>query len=215
MTMDKNKQAVFVFDKLADLYQSKFMDVSLYADSFDLFCNNLKPSRPSVLEVACGPGNITRYLLDKRPDLKILGTDLSENMVELAKKNNPEAEFEVMDCRAISRIEKKFDGVMCGFCLPYLSREEVEQLIADAYSILNPGGLIYLSTMEDDYENSAWKKASTGDETFQYFYKEDDLAAMLAKSGFEILNVQRKAYTSGDNLVTDLVMIAEKPAAKI
>ncbi len=213
--MDKNKQAVYVFNKLADLYQAKFMDVSLYAESFDLFCDLLKTAKPSVLEIACGPGNITRYLLDKRPDLQILGTDLSENMVVLARKNNPDAEFEVMDCRAIASIRKKFDGLMCGFCLPYLSREEVAQLIADAYLILNPGGLIYLSTMEDDYENSAWKKASTGDETFQHFYREQDLAVMLAKSGFEILNVQRKEYTSGETAVTDLAMIAEKPANKI
>ena len=35
--MDKNKIAVGVFDKLATLYQEKFMDVNLYSDTFDFF----------------------------------------------------------------------------------------------------------------------------------------------------------------------------------
>jgi hypothetical protein len=40
--MDKNKQAVEIFNKLAQGYQYKFMDVSLYHDSFDVFCSQIK-----------------------------------------------------------------------------------------------------------------------------------------------------------------------------
>jgi len=39
-----------------------------------------------VLELACGPGNITKCLLSKRPDLEILATDIAPNILELAKK---------------------------------------------------------------------------------------------------------------------------------
>lgn len=53
----------------------------------------------AIVEVACGPGNITKYLLNKRPGFKIGGIDLAPNMVELAKVNNPTASFQVMDSR--------------------------------------------------------------------------------------------------------------------
>ncbi|MFK8007357.1 MAG: hypothetical protein AB8H03_13345 [Saprospiraceae bacterium] len=38
--MDQNKIAVDVFNKLAKTYQDKFMNVDLYKDSFDFFCQN-------------------------------------------------------------------------------------------------------------------------------------------------------------------------------
>ncbi|MBC7864483.1 MAG: class I SAM-dependent methyltransferase, partial [Bacteroidia bacterium] len=61
--MDKTKIAVTIFNKNANGYQNKFMDVNLYADTFDLFCNSIKNENAEILEIACGPGNITKYLL--------------------------------------------------------------------------------------------------------------------------------------------------------
>lgn len=209
--MDKNKIAVDVFNKLADLYQSKFMDVSMYHDTFDIFCHAIKTQQPKVLELACGPGNITKYLLTKRPDLKLLGTDLAPNMLELAKINNPQAEFALMDCRELGDLKEKFDALMCGFILPYLSKEEAEEMIKNTSRILHKGGVIYISTMEDDYSKSGYKKGSTGDEIYMYFHQADYLVTALKKNGFEILEEQRKIYQMQENVDTvDLILIARK-----
>ena len=209
--MDKTKIAVSVFDKMARSYQDKFMDVSLYGDSFDLFCKEIKTQNASVLELACGPGNITKYLLDKRPDLKILGTDLAPNMISLAKNNNPSAEFQLLDCRTILSLGKKFDAIMCGFCLPYLSKEETKQLVSDSYKILNSGGVLYISTMEDDYNKSGLRKGSGGDEIFMHYYEEYFLTGALLENNFTIIDVSRKEYPGQDgSKITDLIILAKK-----
>ncbi len=208
--MDKNQTAVAVFNKNANLYQDKFMDVNLYGPSFDLFCDTLKKDA-TILELACGPGNITKYLLDKRPDLKILGTDLAPNMVALAKINNPTAEFKVMDCRELTKVDKTFDAIMCGFCLPYLSKEEAIKLIADASQLLKPGGVIYISTIEDDYAKSALKKGSTGEEIFMHYHQADYLTQALKENKFMIIDLKRQDYPEKDGTkTTDLILIAEK-----
>lgn len=208
--MDKNQTAVAIFNKNANLYQDKFMDVNLYGNSFDLFCSTLKKDA-EILELACGPGNITKYLLNKRPDFKILGTDLAPNMLALAKINNPSAEFKIMDCREIGKFEKKYDAIMCGFCLPYLSREEALQLIADASQILKPGGVIYISTMEDDYAKSAFTKGSTGEELFMHYHQADYLTQALKENKFMIIDLKRQDYPEKDGTkTTDLILIAEK-----
>jgi ubiquinone/menaquinone biosynthesis C-methylase UbiE len=209
--MDKNQIAVATFNKLAKLYQDKFMDVDLYGDTFDFFCDTIAKENAEILEIACGPGNITKYLLNKRPDFKILGTDLSSNMVGLAQINNPNADFKIMDCREIGLLDKKYDAIMCGFCLPYLSKEEVTKLISDASKILKPKGLFYLSTMEDDYDKSAFKKGSTGDEIFMHFYPADYLTDVLQENHFKILTLKRQDYPTQDGTeTTDLIIIAEK-----
>lgn len=209
--MDKTKIAVDVFNKLAELYQSKFMDVSLYHDSFTVFCNAIKKSNAEVLELACGPGNITKYLISQRPDFKIVATDLAPNMVELAKINNPSAECVLMDSKNIGNLNQNYDALMCGFLLPYLSKEEAIQLISDATKILTKDGVIYISTMEDDYSTSGFRKGSTGDEIYMHYHQADYLMEALKNNGFELIEEQRKVYPANDGSDTvDLILIARK-----
>lgn len=205
--MDKSASAIAVFNKLASLYEQKFMNVDVYAAALDWLCRN---SKPKLLELACGPGNITRYLLEKRPDLQILGTDLAPNMIALAQKNNPQAQFSLMDCRDLLQLKQSYDTIVCGFCLPYLSMEETAKLIADTAQILHPGGLFYLSTMEADYAQSGEESSSTGDKVFMHYYQADDLTAMLQKQGFEVVYEQRVATTGNARSAADLILIGQK-----
>ena len=208
--MDQTKIAVDIFNKLANGYQDKFMDVSLYHDSLDIFCDNIKKENATVLELACGPGNITKYLLEKRPDLEILGTDLAPNMIELAKINNTTAEFQLLDFRDIESLNKKFDAIMCGFGLPYLSKEEAIQFIKDSNQQLNDNGVLYISTMEDDNTKSGFKTGSTGYTIYQNFHQADYLSATLEENGFNIIHLDRMEYIHNEEKTTDLIIIATK-----
>ena len=209
--MDKTKIAIEIFNKCANNYQEKFMNVDLYRETFDIFCNCIKERNPDILELACGPGNITKYLLEQRSDFKISGIDLAPNMIELARINNPTAEFQLMDCRDIRLINKKFEAIMCGFCLPYFSKEDAERLIKDSSELLNSGGVLYISTMEDDYTKSGFKKGSTGDEMYMYYHEADHLIKALKENNFEVIDLQRKVSTTPDGLiVTDLIIISSK-----
>jgi 2-polyprenyl-3-methyl-5-hydroxy-6-metoxy-1,4-benzoquinol methylase len=209
--MDNTQIAVDVFNKLAGEYQAKFMNVEQFKDSFDLFCNNIAREHADVLEIACGPGNITKYLLAKRPDFNILGTDLAPNMIHLAKINNPTATFQLMDARYIGKVGKQYDAVVCGFCFPYYSKEETNAFIRDASQILTATGVIYISTLEDDYSKSGIRTSSAGDQVYMYYHEADYLTATLLENGFHILGLTRKVYPAPDGTpTTDLVIVAGK-----
>ena len=208
--MDKTKIAIGIFDALAKVYEQKFMDVSLYHESLDFFCQNLKVTA-QILEIACGPGNLTKYLLQQNPDLEILATDLSHNMIALAQANNPNLECQLLDGRDILSVGRKFDAVLCGFALPYLSKAETEKFIADAAKILNPDGLLYLSTMEDDYAKSGWKTGSSGDQIFMHYHQADYLQGFLGENHLSIIYLERIRYPGPENTTTtDLVLIGKK-----
>lgn len=202
-------KAADAFDKSAKIYQDKFMDVSLYADELGLFCDNIATDNANVLDIACGPGNITRYVQDKKPGYHILGIDLSPKMLDLAQANNPTAKFQLMDCREIDSIEQKFEGIICGFCLPYLTPEEAVQLIVNVSGLLMPGGMFYLSTMEeDDHNKSRFQISSTGDQVYVNYHKEDYLSKAFKENNFEIVKTSRFTAPDKDGLmITDLVMI--------
>lgn len=210
----ENKEAVAeVFNRYAEIYQERYMDQSLYAGGLDCLLESLAGSPPKVLDVACGPGNITQYLLARKPELDVLGIDLAEKMLELARQNNPTAHFLQMDARSIEQLPSRFDGIICGFILPYLSREETIALIHQCSKRLNQNGLLYLSTMEDEYEKSGYKLPSSGQgpAVYQYFHESAYLMEALESNGFDLIFEDRKRYQdSKGSQVTDLILLARK-----
>ncbi len=209
--MDRYKETFETWNKLASLYQDKFMDLDLYNETYDFVCNSITRVNAKVLEIGCGPGNITKYLLSKRPDFDIFGIDISPNMIELAEKNNPTAKFAVMDSRQIDDLKTNYDGIVCGFCLPYLSQSDSQKLIADCYDLLNENGLIYLSFVEGDPLKSGFQVSSSGDRSYFYFYNSDDLKAKLIESKFDELNTFKVAYKkSGNEIDIHTILTAKK-----
>jgi len=194
-------------------YQDKVMGMDLYDDTYDMFCNLIEKKNAEIFEIASGPGNVTKYLLSKRPDFKITGSDIAPNMNKLAKINNPKADFLLMDCRDIEKLGRKFDAIMCGFCMPYLSKEECRKLISDTSKLLNPNGLLYFSTMEDDYDKSGFETTSFSgpDQVYIYYHQADYLMDCLTDNGFQIIEMQRKDCPEPDGtFFTDKIFIARK-----
>lgn len=204
-----------VFDKSAKLYQDKFMDVSLYAEPLNLFCDSMPAGNTRILDIACGPGNLIKYLLDSHPNYDILGTDLSPKMLELAQTNNPAARFQLMDCREIGTLDQKFHGIICGFCLPYLTLEETAELIANVSRLLLPGGAFYLSTMAENEESkSRYQTSSTGDQVYVHYHREDDLTKALLENNFELIDMKRFNAPDRDGImITDLILVSHSPAS--
>jgi len=114
---DSYKETHESWNKVAEAYESIFMHLDIYNSSYDDLCSFL-PAHSAVLEVGCGPGNIANYLINKRPDLHFLGTDVSDEMLKLARLNVPQTEFLNMDVRNLDQLDKKFDALIAGFCIP-------------------------------------------------------------------------------------------------
>lgn len=211
MPEDPYKETFSTWNKIAGIYQNKFMDLDLYNDTYDLFCEHLVKSQPKVLEIGCGPGNITKYLLSKRPDLNIEGIDIAPNMIELAKRNNPSADFKVMDCREIDQLTGKYNAVVCGFCMPYLSQKDCQKLIKDAAHLLKKRCVLYFSTIEGKYEESGYEEGSSEDRSYVYYYNEEFLMQQLQENKFELIRLIRKEYPkTSDTVSIHLIFIARK-----
>ncbi|MDB5200216.1 MAG: Methyltransferase type 11 [Chitinophagaceae bacterium] len=192
--MDTYQETFDTWNKVAKLYQDKFMDLDLYDDTYDTFCEEVKIENATILEIGCGPGNITKYLLNKRPDFRIEGIDISPNMIELAKANNPTVNFKVMDSREIDKLHSKFNGIICGFCLPYLSEFDSSKLVKDCGNLLNDKGVLYISFVEGEYSKSGFQTASSGDRTYFYFHTLESLRKELANNNFETIKLLNKNY---------------------
>lgn len=114
---------------------------------------NYKPRR--ILDVATGTGDLA-FLIDQRlkPDT-LLGIDLSEGMLSVAREKAAErgvadrVSFAIEDCLSLSLPDNSYDAITVAYGVRNF--ENLKQGFAEMYRVLSPGGVlcvIELSTPE-------------------------------------------------------------------
>jgi cyclopropane fatty-acyl-phospholipid synthase-like methyltransferase len=210
--MDKHQHTIKMFSEYVAEYVGRFMNLGLYSDTFDEFAKML-PSKATVLELGCGPGNVAKYLLAKRSDLDILGIDLAPGMIEEAKKQNPGARFELMDIRETGQLKQRFNAIIAAFCLPYISYDDVPAMFENIHNLTAENAFLYVSFMEGNRQRSGFEKTSfTGDkEIYINYHDRLEIERLLEKNGFGLKAAFTKDYPEPDGSTTkDVILIAKK-----
>ena len=75
----------------------------------------------SCLDVGCGIGNSTAVLQQQFPEAQILGVDSSKNMLQTAKNEHPQAEYQLLDAGTeLPRLNRTFDVVFSNACIQWI-----------------------------------------------------------------------------------------------
>ncbi len=208
--MDKTAITVATYDKVAENYARKFMDLNLYRDTVEYFGDRIDP-KGRVLDLACGPGNLAQFLLKRSPELQWIGLDLSTEMIKIARTTLPQAEFLVRDIRTPGYAADSFEAVVASFALPYLDDREASEFIATIGRLVKQGGLIYLSCMEGKGSRYETASFSGGNLIYLNYFSEVFLREAFAANGLEIVKLFKQDYPEPDGSVTlDLIFILRK-----
>ncbi|NVJ58863.1 MAG: class I SAM-dependent methyltransferase [Gammaproteobacteria bacterium] len=202
---------VSTFNKLAREYESKYFGIDTYKPHLDRLLTELKSHQKKVLDIACGPGNIMDYLAKTRPDLELVGIDLAEHMLELARRNVPSAQFKIKDCREMGDLGTKFDAAIFSFGLNYLSSDDVIRFFNSLNANLSQSGLLYLSSITGNPEGSGLSTSSSGERVFQFYRTPEQIVELIEAAGYSILYTAK--LSSPDNAsdkTEDLVTIARR-----
>lgn len=193
------------------MYSERFMSLDIYNSSYERFCIHL-PAQAEILELACGPGNVTQHLFRLRPDIKIKATDGAPEMLRALKGKFPDLETEELDLNNLKSYSGSFDGIVCGFGMPYISLDQVIEFFANCYRLLRQRGVIYFSALEGDYGNSGEVVNSTGEYRFRmYYYNDLQLRTLLLQNGFGSIESHKVLYApAGRDPETHLIYIAHK-----
>jgi SAM-dependent methyltransferase len=212
--MDHSGLAFNIFSRHANEYNEKYRDQSAYADVLTDFINKIPDEHRSVIDIGCGPGNVSRFLLDTDPALIIKGIDFSPEMISIARQNCHGADLQVMDCRNVSIIDGEFGGIICSFCLPYLSPDEASKLIIDLAGMMAYNGVLYLSTMLGDPANSGIEKNSHGEEIYVYYHNTEGIMNQLHAAGLNTIR-NKVIDRSTDNRPDELICLFSKSPTSV
>ena len=98
----------------------------------------------SILEIGCGTGKNTEWLLTKAHHI-IIGVDFSNEMLNKAKKKitSENVVFRQIDIREKWDFnKKKFDLITCSLVLEHI--DNIDHVFQQAYTVLKKGGLFYI-----------------------------------------------------------------------
>jgi ubiquinone/menaquinone biosynthesis C-methylase UbiE len=100
------------------------------------------PQNAHVLDVGCGGGKFTKYIADQRPDLHIVGIDLSEPQLARASKllrgYGDRVRFESGDATQLKFPDASFDGVLSYGSIKHWTSQDAG--LAECLRVLKPGG---------------------------------------------------------------------------
>jgi len=118
----------------------------------------------TLLHLDCGGGH-NDYTFKKH--FKVTSADISEDMLKLAKKLNPEVNYKYGDMRTI-RLEERFDVVTILDSINYIKTvENLQRTFITAYEHLKPGGvfLIFVEQIAGQFKqnNTTCSTHSKGD----------------------------------------------------
>ncbi len=109
----------------------------------------------NVLEIAPGPGYLAIELA-KRRNVRIIGLDISETFVAIARGNAQSAgadiDFQHGDVSAMPFENEKFDFLMCTSAFKNFS--EPLKALNEMHRVLKPGGKAWISDLRRDVSNT-------------------------------------------------------------
>lgn len=99
-----------LYSDLAYLYDAMYQTFIDYDKEFEIYADLLKQHRvASVLEIGCGSGHLAKRFTEHQYDYR--GVDISSQMLDLAHRRCPEAQFEQADMRTLIT-SRLFDAVL-------------------------------------------------------------------------------------------------------
>lgn len=206
---DQQKQTIKAYNQSAHAFEGTIGKLDNYNHCYDYLVERLPLSGAAVLDLACGPANISLYLA-KRRDFSLLGIDLSEGMLQEARKKFPQGNFL---CKSIVdfSLPQHFDLVLNGFGLPYLNKEQRRQSLAASIKAMKPGGRFFLSFMEGDRQGFETPSFNKEVELYIYYHLRKEVEEELSQLGLSIEKSWELGYKEADgSITTDVVLIARK-----
>jgi len=182
------KKNIMAYDSTVEEYYKNTKDLGENEKHIRNLFMTLAKKGGKILDLGCGPGRDAKIFSEK--GFKVVGIDLSGQMVLKAKKIAPLAEFRMMGFMNIRFNPGYFDAVWFEAGLLCVEKKNAAQLLNDINKILADKGILYMSIKEGMGEGFEHDRRYNH-EKFYAYYQEEEVRKLLTDAGFGIIKFSR------------------------
>ncbi len=197
MEFDEKQNSINYWDNI--YVNCKRSEIKL-DDWLDKFDNIIEKCSTPIIDLGCGKGNDTLYLIEKGK--KVISCDQSKNAISNIKSNFPE----VYDARCFNMLDglpfedNSYELVIADLCLHYFKEIDTFKIINEIKRILvNSGHLILRVNSINDINYGAGKGKEvehhlylTDDNRYKRFFDKNDILYFF--DGFETEYMQEESF---------------------
>jgi SAM-dependent methyltransferase len=153
--------------------------------------------RGLVGDLGCGPGHVARYLHEQ--GVRILGVDLSAEMIRWATQRNPGIEFRVGDIRALELPDASLAGIVAFYSVIHLVGSELDVAFREFRRVLAPDGVLLVSFHVGDHSlhlDELWGHAVSLD--FRFLLPREVITSLHSAGLVVTESVEREPYDGAE-----------------
>jgi len=167
-------------EKLAEIFGIEEEELVKFLSEF----SSRIPLNGRVLDAGCGNGAYSHILSKK---FEVIGVDISEKQIELAKQNAPEAKFICQDITKVTFPDEHFNGILAYYSIIHIPRKEHLELLRNFHRMLKINGIVLLTFHSiDDPESYHGDFFGTGAKMFWSGFDKTTNLKMISDVGFKI-----------------------------
>lgn len=165
------KNAIDFYNKTATDWSDEWLNEKQQSHVVEKFCNCFTGAgtfHPRILDLGCGVGYDSKIAYDN--GAKVVGVDLSEKLIEIAKKRVKACKFFVGDITDKFTSLGKFDGIMCLATITHVDTTMMRTTLQNMAQVLKKGGLLIVSSLDGSGKNVEKSLANIDGETYDKNY---------------------------------------------
>lgn len=164
------------------------IDRSLLADFIELI---KKQAIRRVADIGCGPGRVAAFMADH--GLEVVGVDVSQAMLDVARTAHPGIEFEEGRLDALPIETGVLAGAVCWYSIIYTPLGRLDEVFDELARVLVPGGCLLLAFQTEGEPVHREDAFGTRLPLTSYRHDVQAVAACLQNNGFEICTTVLRA----------------------
>jgi len=144
-----------------------------------------------ICDAGCGPSaHIGRYLADK--GLTVIGVDISDRCVEMARAYNPGMRIMREDMQDLSFAAGTFDGVVAYYSIIHTPKAAVGRFFREFHRVLKPDGQLLVAVKAGSSEGYVQEILGIQAEIYFSLFNEDEIGKYLEEAGFAAEFLERR-----------------------
>lgn len=142
------KSCIDFYNDSAQMWADNWYNNDTLMPYLKKFLSYVNKDKPRILDLCCGAGYESMRLKNLGAD--VVGADLSESSLKIAKEKNPNINFYVKDMLKPYTDLGLFDGVACIAGIVHIAGEELRTALKNMYDVLLDNGYLLLVFREGE-----------------------------------------------------------------